>query len=176
MPDHEVALRIAYDVLRERQDHVVMQYLLSELAKKGVAEPEECLATLPADWALIDVPRRSDSRVRLTVRGITAIDRGSAMSRRFIGVLRRCVDFYRDHEFGSPSKAEPVVAHASDVIWPGERVDTAAMRITGLLLAVEGIGVVQPIAGGLGPWEIELDASVWRYRRVGDIDDFLGMR
>lgn len=176
MPSHEVALRILCDVLCERQDHAVVQYLLSELAKKGVSEPEECLATLPGDLVAIDVPRRSDSRVRLTVPGLAALDRGSTALRRFVVVLRRCVDFYRDHELDSPSRAEPVIARAADLISPRENVDPDAMRITGLLLDVERIGTVRLLDGDMGPWEIELDASVWRYRAVGDLDDFLRMR
>jgi hypothetical protein len=176
LPDHEIAARLVLDVLRANQTWPVLQYLDLELARRGVRDPMDCIASVPAHSLRVIGPRGPDSCVEITVAGIAAVERSAVELHRFVLFLRRCVDIGLDQQLESPSRAKRVFASSAELAWRSPRLTSADLKIMGLLLRTEAIGSVRASDDSDTIWKIGLSVDqVWPYRYVGDIDSYLAL-
>jgi hypothetical protein len=135
----------------------------------------ECLATMPAGMLVIPRPADPLSEVRLTVLGLYALDRGAPELRRFIGMVRRCYDYYV--EVKPPPGARRLVMSGADLVWPPQQRPTREeLRVMGHLLAVEGIGEVEQVDDAGHAFRIGLDHSILAYGKVGNQQDYWELR
>jgi hypothetical protein len=173
LTQHRDTMRVVHESCRKTGAWPVRQHVERELARRGI-EPDECLATVPPEFLILDDAQSPGGRVRLTVKGLHHLEPQAPELRLFIVVLRGCVDAYLFHIPDSPSQAQPLHIEGSELV-RSDAISRATLHAVGLLLEAEDVAPIEFQVGGSSPWRAELGVGILRFKKVAILEDFLAL-
>jgi len=171
-----VALRITQQNTVPTGEWPVFDFLLRELDRRGISDPQYCVEEIDNDLVRFETPLLPSSPLRLSVQGWDVANPGSTLVHDgFVTAVRQCVERVRHEKSPSPSRPRELMVNAHELWTPDVRSE---LRLLGLLLETEDLGeVTWDRRDAASPFKVKLDPlRVRAYGSVGSFADFASIR
>ena len=140
-------------------------------------DAEDVLNTVPAGLVQRGPNFAStDSRLGLTVAGLSFVPNAARDLENFVGLVRACATRESEDRFGPLEIGFYSISAAdSDAIWPAHIAEDEALRALAIF-QVEGLYNRLSGIDDAGAWTVGFDRAIRRYRDVTDVADYIRRR